>query len=161
MSPDSEEFRQTNARAQCAAKGANLASFACQTNAVARAMREGRDVRDPTAPVPRGTSLRAARRVSGPIPRGSVGLGQCLFLRERTDRLAWIKPDRGGHIEELQHVQSPIAPFVLCDVGRRFAEPLRDHGLRQPGRLALGDQQLSQLAMTLCVDGLGQWEAVV
>lgn len=72
-----------------------------------------------------------------------------------------IEADSGRNVQEFQHVQAPIAPLVLRDVGRWLPEPLRDHGLRQPGRLALGDQQLSQLSMALCVDGLGQWEAVV
>ena len=54
-------------------------------------------------------SLRAARLVSG-----LYRAGQCLFPRERTDGLARIKPDRGGQIEELQYVQSPIAPSYLA-----------------------------------------------
>jgi hypothetical protein len=79
-----------------------------------------------------------------------------LFLPERAHQLARIEADRGGHIEIFQDIQTPIAPFIFSDVGGWLPKPLRDHGLRQSGRLALGDQQLSQLSMALCVDGLGQ-----
>ena len=70
------------------------------------------------------------------------------------DQPARIKADRRGNVQELQHVEAPVSALVFRHVGRRLAETLRHHRLRQTGRFAPSYEQLSQLLMAFGVDGL-------
>ncbi len=102
---------------------------------------------------------RSSRPRRTPSPRWAPPR-RCLFPPERADRLIGIEADRSGHIEVFQDIQTPIAPFVFGDVGRRFTKALRNRRLCQPGCLALRDKQSAKPAMTFGVNGLRQREAV-
>jgi hypothetical protein len=65
-----------------------------------------------------------------------------------------IKADRSGNVQEFWHVEAPIAALVLRHVGRRFAEPLGHHGLREAGGFAAVLKQLNTLRHgKFCGDG--------
>ncbi len=83
-----------------------------------------------------------------------------LVFQKQAQRLTGIEPDSGGNIQVFRHIQAPVASLVFGDVGGRFPEPLRNRGLRQPRRLALGHQQGAKPAMTFGVYALWQGQAV-
>src|SRR5690348_15483722 len=93
---------------------------------------------------------------NSPSPRRALLTREALFAPQRPDDPTWVKSDDPRDVEKLKQVETTVSSFVLCDIGRRFAETLRNHRLGQSGSLALCLQQLAKACILLSVDRLRQ-----